>query len=96
MAKLKLGGTVPLIIMGVVGIIIIDHFVLKGRLGIAGWVNRLIGELKKMGGVGAGPITPAPLGEGMEPPEPRTPEEMEESFAQEMEMEAESLAKYPD
>lgn len=56
MAKKKVkAGTIVGIGLGAVAVIIIvDHYVLKGQLGIAGRINMLIGKLK-----GKDPITPA-------------------------------------
>jgi len=58
-------GTIALIAVGgFAGIVILDHYVLKGKLGISGRINQLIGQLKKSVGVGAGPITPSTPPEG--------------------------------
>lgn len=69
--KMSTGTIVVIGVAGIVGIIAIDHYVLKGRLGISGHVNMLIGRIKEMLGQGAGPITPtavdpATLGQGGE------------------------------
>jgi hypothetical protein len=67
--KLKVGTIVLIGVGGFAAIVALDHFVLKGKLGIAGRINMLIGQIKKQFGSGAGPITPAPLPEGGLPPQ---------------------------
>lgn len=52
-----------------VAVVAVDHFVLKGRLGISGHINKLIGQIKQSLGQGAGPIEPAMPPEGGFPPQ---------------------------
>lgn len=61
MAKKLKTSTIAIAVVGGFAVLVaVDHFVLKGKLGIAGRINQLIGQIKKSVGVGAGPITAAP------------------------------------
>ena len=59
--RLKTSNIALIVVGGFVGIVVLDHYVLKGKLGISGQINKLIGMLKQKMGQGAGPIQPATL-----------------------------------
>lgn len=61
MAKKLKTSTIALAVVGGFAVLVaVDHFVLKGKLGISGRINQILGQLKKSVGIGAGPITAAP------------------------------------
>ena len=58
MAKKLPVTTIALAVVGGFAVLVaVDHFVLKGKLGISGKINQMIGQIKKSFGQGAGPIT---------------------------------------
>lgn len=58
MAKKISTGMIALAVVGGFAVlVVVDHYVLKGKLGISGRINQLIGKLKQSMGSGAGPIT---------------------------------------
>lgn len=67
--KIGTGTYVLIALGGFAGIVLLDHYVLKGKLGISGHINILIGQIKQKLGSGAGPITPAPVPEAGLPPQ---------------------------
>lgn len=80
-----------IVIGGVVALYFIDRKS-GGKLKFAAYIDRFIGQLKKMMGQGAGPIIPADLPEGgLGPSEAQ---ETPEQFAKEMEMEKGHYARY--
>ena len=73
--KLKIEYIILAGIGGFAALVAVDHYVLKGRLGISGAINMLIGKLKFGTGLqNAPPIEPAALQEGGLPPQTATPE----------------------
>ena len=64
--SMKVGNIVVIAVVGFAGLVAVDHFVLKGKLGISGRINQLIGQIRQLLGQGAGPITAAPPIEGAE------------------------------
>ncbi len=77
------------------GVVVLDHYVLKGKLGIAGTINRLLGKLKFGTGLQSQPpIEPATPPEGGLPPQSGGEgTELEESL---MEAEEELAAQEPE
>jgi hypothetical protein len=55
--KTGVGTYIVIAIGGLAVVVLLDHYVLKGRLGISGHFNIMIGQIKKLFGSGAGPIT---------------------------------------
>jgi hypothetical protein len=97
--RTKLSGPMigVVVIVGIIGIYFLDRNVLKGQLKISGYINQLIGQIKKLMGQGAGPITVPSFEEGgADPGEPMSPEEMEEQLAEDMAIEREHMARFPD
>jgi hypothetical protein len=92
--KIQTSYIVLAVVGGFAALVAADHYILKGRLGIAGHINRLIGELKKAMGQGAGPIIPSDLPEGGLGPS--TAQETPEQFEQEMALEEELAMQEPE
>jgi len=67
MAKKKLStSTIAIAVVGGFAVLVaVDHYVLKGKLGISGRINQLIGKLRESLGQGSGPITAPPPSEEM-------------------------------